>query len=65
MEYNVGMLSVRPKGRCLRPRVRKEEEFLGQRALFPPARGLGEHCKLPHWVRAEPRKILNLVHFGN
>jgi len=28
-----------------------------------PARGSGERCKLPHWVRAEPGRQTLLVHF--
>ena len=43
-----------PKGRNSRPKAESGGRFLGrgQRAPSPPARGLGEHCKLPIGVWA-------------
>jgi len=35
----------------------------GQPALSPPARGLGERCKLPNGVWAEPRSLKGFLAF--
>ena len=44
-----GRLQQGPKGRAVRPEGKKAGQSFGEEVASPspPARGLGEHCKLP------------------